>query len=130
MRMQVRGVAALVTDGLLRDLDGLSSAGLPIWCAGVAAPPSVGGLTFIDWQQPIGCGGVAVYPGDVIIADRDGAVCIPKALVGAVAAEATEQEAFEAWVLEEIRNGAPLVGTYPPNEETKARYAAFKAGRK
>jgi regulator of RNase E activity RraA len=130
MRMQVRGVAALVTDGLLRDLDGLNSAGLPVWCAGVAAPPSVGGLTFIDWQQPIGCGGVAVYPGDVIIADRDGAVCIPQKLVGAVAAEAAEQEAFEAWVLEEIRGGKPLVGTYPPNDETKARYAAFKAGKK
>jgi regulator of RNase E activity RraA len=130
MRMQVRGVSALITDGLLRDLDGLTSAALPIWCAGVAAPPSVGGLTFVGWQEPIGCGGVAVYPGDVIIADRDGAVCIPTALVAAVAAEATEQEAFEAWVLEEIRSGRPLVGTYPPNDETKARYAKFRAGTK
>ena len=130
MRMKVRGVSALITDGMLRDLDGLRSTGLPMWAAGVAAPPSVGGLTFVAWQEPIGCGGVAVYPGDVIIADRDGAVCIPKTLLGAVAAEATEQEAFEAWVLEEIRKGAPLPGTYPPNEETKARYAAFKAGKR
>ena len=126
MRMKVRGVAALVTDGMLRDLDGMRATGLPTWCAGVAAPPSVGGLTFVGWQEPIGCGGVAVYPGDIIIADKDGAVCIPKAMVEAVAAEAAEQEAFETWVFEQIKNGAKLPGTYPPNEETKARYAAEK----
>jgi regulator of RNase E activity RraA len=130
MRMKVRGVAALVTDGMLRDLDGMRATGLPTWCGGVAAPPSVGGLTFIDWQKPIGCGGVAIYPGDIIIADKDGAVCIPKAMVAAVAADATEQEAFEAWVFEEVKNGAALPGTYPPNEQTKARYeAAKKKGR-
>jgi len=126
MRMKVRGVAALVTDGMLRDLDGMRATGLPTWCAGVAAPPSVGGLTFVGWQEPIGCGGVAIYPGDIVIADKDGAVCIPKAMVEAVAAEATEQEAFETWVFEQIKNGAKLPGTYPPNEETKARYAAEK----
>ncbi|HEY8267592.1 MAG TPA: ribonuclease activity regulator RraA, partial [Xanthobacteraceae bacterium] len=130
MRMKVRGVAALVTDGMLRDLDGMRATGLPTWCGGVAAPPSVGGLTFIDWQKPIGCGGVAIYPGDIIIADKDGAVCIPKAMVAAVAADATEQEAFEAWVFEEVKNGAALPGTYPPNDQTKARYeAAKKKGR-
>ena len=127
MRMRVRNVEALVTDGCLRDIDGMRAVNLPVWAAGVAAPPSVGGLTFVGWQEPIGCGGVAVYPGDVIIADRDGAVCIPQALAAAVASEATEQEQFEGWALEQIERGAPLPGTYPPNDETRARYAAWKA---
>jgi regulator of RNase E activity RraA len=130
MRMQVRGVAALVTDGMLRDIEGLGTTGLPIWAAGIAAPPSVGGLTFVGWQEPIACGGVAIYPGDVIIADRDGAVCIPQAMLAGVAADAAEQELFESWVLEEVRRGAKLPGTYPPNDETKARYAAWKAGKR
>ena len=60
-----RGVAALVTDGPVRDLEGVLGTGLPVWCRGAAAPPSVAGLTFVGWQQPIGCGGVAVFPDDV-----------------------------------------------------------------
>ena len=61
-RMKVRGVAALVTDGVVRDVAGVLDTGLPVWCKGAAAPPSVAGLTFVNWQQPIGCGGVAVFP--------------------------------------------------------------------
>ena len=60
MRMRVRNVEALVTDGCLRDIDGMRAVNLPVWAAGAAAPPSVGGLTFVGWQEPIGCGGVAV----------------------------------------------------------------------
>ena len=77
-----RGVAALVTDGPVRDLEGVLGTGLPVWCRGAAAPPSVAGLTFVGWQQPIGCGGVAVFPDDVVVADRDGAVLVPQALLG------------------------------------------------
>src|SRR4030095_12692086 len=56
-RMKKRGVAALVTDGVVRDIAGVLGTGLPVWCQGAAAPPSVAGLTFVGWQQPIGCGG-------------------------------------------------------------------------
>src|SRR5215468_4949870 len=77
-RMAKRGVAGLVTDGVVRDVAGVSSTGLPVWCQGVAAPPSVAGLTFVNWQEPIGCGGVAVFPDDVIVVDDDGAVLIPQ----------------------------------------------------
>jgi regulator of RNase E activity RraA len=63
-RMKVRGVAGLVTDGAVRDLAGVLGAGLPVWCSGAAAPPSVAGLTFVGWQEPIGCGGVAIFPDD------------------------------------------------------------------
>jgi regulator of RNase E activity RraA len=125
-RMAVRKVAALVTDGAVRDVAGVEATGLPVWCAGVSAPPSVAALTFVGWNEPVGCGGVAIFPGDVIVADDDGAVVIPRALVEEVAAAGIEQEAFEAWVVEEVRSGAALPGLYPPNEETRARYAAFR----
>jgi regulator of RNase E activity RraA len=125
--MMKRGVAALVTDGAIRDLDGVLGTGLPIWCQGVAAPPSVAGLTFVNWQEPVGCGGVAIFPDDVMVADDDGAVVIPAALLGHVLETAPEQEQFEAWVVKEVEAGAKLPGLYPPNAETKARY---EAGRK
>ena len=127
-RMAKRGVAALVTDGVVRDLAGVLDAGLPVWCRGAAAPPSVAGLTFVAWQQPIGCGGVAVYPDDVVVVDQDGAVLIPAALLEAVMAEAPEQERAEAWIMGEIERGVALPGLYPMNEETKARYARQAGG--
>jgi regulator of RNase E activity RraA len=123
-RMVKRKVAALVTDGVVRDMSGVLSTGLDIWCQGAAAPPSVAGLTFVGWQQPIGCGGVAVFPNDVIVVDEDGAVCIPQALVEHVVAEAPAQERMEAWIMEEVGRGMALPGLYPMNAETKARYAA------
>ena len=123
-RMVKRGVTALVTDGVVRDLEGVLGTGLPVWCDGYAAPPSVAGLTFVGWGEPIGCGGVAVFPGDVIVADDDGAVVIPAALVAEVAAAGAEQERMEAWIVREIEKGAALPGLYPMNAETKARYEA------
>ncbi len=125
-RMVRRGVRALVTDGVMRDLAGVQSTGLPIWCNGVAAPPSVAGLTFVGWQERIGCGGVAVIPGDVVVADQDGAVLIPAALLDAVLTEAPEQERMEAWIMDEVARGVPLPGLYPMDAATKARYAAFR----
>src|SRR5438128_1977581 len=121
-RMRKRGVAALVTDGVMRDVAGVLGTRLPVWSAGVAAPASVSGLTFVGWQEPIGCGGFAVFPNDVIVADDDGGVVIPAALVEPVAKEGPEQERFEAWVVREVENGAKLPGLYPPNEATRARY--------
>lgn len=121
-RMQKRGVAALVTDGVVRDVAGVIGTNLPVWCDGAAAPPSVAGLTFVNWQEPIGCGGVAVYPGDVIVLDADGAVLIPQAMVEEVTRESVEQERLETWIMGEVDRGVPLPGLYPPNAETKARY--------
>ena len=125
-RMAKRGVTALVTDGVVRDLEGCLGTGLPIWCNGAAAPPSVAGLTFVNWGEPIGCGGVAIFPDDVIVADQDGAVVIPQAFVSLVLAEGLEQEAMEGWIVNEVNNGAALPGLYPMNAETKERYAAWK----
>lgn len=126
-RMAKRGVAALVTDGVVRDVAGVLSTGLPVWCAGVAAPPSVAGLTFVNWQEPIACGGVAVYPDDLIVIDDDGAVLIPAKLVDEVIEMSIEQERLEGWIMGEVEAGHPLPGLYPANAENKARYEAWKA---
>ncbi|HYG42657.1 MAG TPA: ribonuclease activity regulator RraA, partial [Bordetella sp.] len=88
--------------------------------------PSVAGLTFVDWQQPIGCGGVAVFPDDIIVSDQDGAVVIPAALLADVVGLAVEQERLEGWIMDEVQGGASLPGLYPPNTENKARYEASK----
>ena len=125
-RMAKRGVAALVTDGVVRDVAGVRGTGLPVFCSGAAAPPSVAGLTFVAWDQPIGCGGVAVFPGDIVVVDDDGAVLIPQALLADVAKEAVEQEHQENWIMGEVEKGASLPGLYPPNAENKARYEAWR----
>ncbi len=125
-RMARRGVAALVTDGAVRDTAGVLGTGLPVWCQGAAAPPSVAALTFVAWEQPIGCGGVAVFPGDIVVADQDGAVLIPQGLLEAVAEAAEEQERFETWIMAEVERGVALPGLYPPNAEARARYEATR----
>ncbi|MDH5265029.1 MAG: ribonuclease activity regulator RraA [Betaproteobacteria bacterium] len=125
-RMKKKGVAGLVTDGVLRDVAGVRGTGLPVWCQGGAAPPSVAGLTFVNWNEPIGCGGVAVFPDDVVVVDDDGAVLIPQALVAEMVAAAPEQERLEGWIMSEVEKGASLPGLYPPNAENKARYEATK----
>ena len=128
-RMRKRGVAALITDGVMRDVAGVLGTGLPVWCQGVAAPPSVAGLTFVNWQEPIGCGGVAVFPDDVVVVDADGAVIIPAALLDYVADVGPEQERLEGWIMGEVEKGAALPGLYPPNNDNKARYAASKPAK-
>jgi regulator of RNase E activity RraA len=128
-RMKKRNVAALVTDGVVRDRAGILRSALPVWCAGVAAPASVNGLTFVGWQEPIGCGGCAIFPGDVIVADDDGVVVVPRALVEFVAHEGAEHELYESWVVNEVENGVRLPGLYPPNDDAKARYAAWRKSR-
>jgi len=126
-RIRKKGVAALVTDGVVRDIAGVRSTGLPVWCQGAAAPPSVAGLTFVSWGEPIGCGGVAVFPDDVVVVDDDGAVLIPAAYLDEMVATAPEQERLEGWIMSEVEKGASLPGLYPPNAENKARYEKSKA---
>jgi regulator of RNase E activity RraA len=128
-RMARKGVAGLVTDGVVRDLAGVLGTGLPVWCRGAAAPPSVAGLTFVNWQDPIGCGGVAVFPDDVIMVDDDGAVVIPQKLVAEVSGIAAEQERLEDWIMSRVNDGAPLPGLYPPNAENRSLYEAAAKAR-
>lgn len=127
-RMVKRGVAGLVTDGAVRDLAGVLGTGLPVWSQGSVAPPSVAALTFVGWQQPVGCGGVAVFPNDVVVADDDGAVLIPAALLDEVVAAAVEQEQLEGWIMSRVEAGQALPGLYPPNEANRAAYEAWERG--
>lgn len=129
-RLAKRGVTALVTDGAVRDVAGVNGTGLPVWCAGGAAPPSVAGLTFVAWQQPIACGGVAVFPDDIIVVDDDGAVLIPANLLEKIVDDCVEQERLEAWIMVQVEAGHALPGLYPANAENKARYEADKAAGK
>src|SRR6476469_3709589 len=129
MRMVKRGVTALITDGVMRDRHGVLATSLPVWCAGVAAPASVSQLTCVCWHGPTGCGGCAVLPDDIIVADDDGAVVIPAALADFVAHEGAEHELMETWLVQEVEKGEKLPGLYPPNDENKKRYEAWKKNR-
>lgn len=121
-RLLQRGVAGVVSDGAMRDCAELSEVPLPVFCAGFAAPPSYTGLMAADTGLPIGCGGVAVFPGDVIVTDRDGALVIPRHLAEEVARDGAEQERIDRFVRRRIDRGASIVGLYPPNEAAMAAY--------
>jgi regulator of RNase E activity RraA len=128
-RLMRRGVAGLVSDGGIRDAGPIAASGFPVFCAGPSAPLNLARHHAADMNVPIGCGGVAVYPGDIMVGDADGVVAIPAALADEVARDAAEQEDLEAFLLRRVEEGAPLRGTYPPDDATRAAYAAFKAGR-
>jgi regulator of RNase E activity RraA len=125
-RLKVRGAAGLVSDGPVRDSMEIAKMDFPVYCAGGSAPLNLLQHHAIDLNVPIGCGGVPVYPGDVIVGDEEGVAVIPKHLADEVARDAAEQEKMEAFILERIENGAALPGTYPPNAETKAKYEEWR----
>lgn len=125
-RMQMRGVAGLVTDGAIRDLVGMKKLDWPIWADGTTAPPSPSEFFCADTEIPVACGGVTVFPDDIVVADDDGAIIVPAAMAEAIAAEAYEKDRFEEWVYDEVKTGALLDGLYPPNDATKERYAKDK----
>jgi regulator of RNase E activity RraA len=127
-RMQVRGVAGIVTDGGLRDARGIAALEMPAWCAGPSAPTNLIRHHALDLNAPIGCGGVPVYPGDIMVGDDDGVVCIPAHLAEAIAQEAVGMERYEDFVLEQVRMGATITGLYPlTNPETRKRYEDWLA---
>ena len=128
-RLQVRGAAGIVTDGGLRDSQTIEKLGLPVYCAARSAPLNLVRHHAVDLQVPIGCGGVAVYPGDVVVGDAEGVVVIPAKLAEEVAKEAESQTQFEDWVEERVREGRSIFGLYPPSAETKAEFEAWKKKR-
>lgn len=126
-RLAARGVAGIVSDGAMRDREGLEEVDLPIFCAGFAGPPSYAGLMAADIQCPIGCGGVAVFPGDIVAADRDGAVVIPRHLAEEVARDGAEQERLDKFIRGKIDAGSSIIGVYPASEATLAEYRAWQS---
>ena len=121
-RLARRGVAAAVTDAPVRDADEIRAAGLPVLSAGVAAPPSIVGLAYAGFGTIIGCGGVAVRPGDIMVCDNDGAVVVPVELAAEVARAGMEQERFERFVQQRVKAGASILGLYPPGPDALAAY--------
>ncbi len=126
LRLLKRGVAALVTDGALRDTPIIAELDLPTFCAGTAAPASMATLFAADVQCPIGCGGVAVFPGDILVGDEEGVVVVPRALAEDVARDGAEQERLERFVQQRIESGLSVFGNYPPNDEALAAYAEWQ----
>ena len=122
-----RGAAGFVTDGGLRDGHVLSQLPFPTYAAAVTITTRAAWHHVADLQVPIGCGGVAVYPGDVLVADRDGIIVIPRSLAAEIADPSLEQEKLEAYVATKIQAGEPLAGNYPPGEAIKAEYKATLA---
>jgi regulator of RNase E activity RraA len=128
-RLKVRGAAGLVSDGPVRDSGAIAAMDFPVYCAGASAPLNLIHHHAADLNVPIGCGGVAVYPGDIIVGDDEGVAVVPQHLADEVATDAAEQEILEVFVLERVEGGAALPGTYPPNAETRAAYAQWRKRR-
>lgn len=123
---KVRGVAGIVVDGGVNDRAAIATIGLPVYAAGDASLPFTSHRHITALNAPIGCGGVAIFPGDVMIGDRNGVAAIPQAVVAEVAEKARYREELEAFCAARLREGAPLSTTYPPDEKT---VAAFEARR-
>jgi regulator of RNase E activity RraA len=121
-RLQVRGAAGLVTDGTLRDTPEMKQLELPVFTTGASPLTNLAQHHAVDMQIPIGCAEVAVYPGDIMVGDEEGVVCVPQHLAAEVARAAADQDKLEAWIQGEIKAGKPLRGTYPPDADTLARY--------
>ena len=130
-RLAQRGCAGVVTDGGFRDAPEIAAAALPAYHVRPSAPTNLIRHHAADVQLPIGCGGVAVYPGDIIVGDGEGVVCIPRAMADAVAAEAYDQTIYEDWVAERIADGEGLFGLYPmTTPEQRARFAAWRRAQR
>ncbi len=128
-RIHARGAAGLVTDGALRDTPGFRELAMPTY---IQAPHATTSFTIhhpVELQVPIGCGGVAVVPGDIIVGDGEGVVVIPAQVAEEVAREGFEQEIREEFFQEKVAGGAPILGVYPPNEETLAEFEEWRQNR-
>lgn len=127
-RLQVRGAAGVVTDGGIRDATGAAALRMPVFAARASAPTNLTKHHAVDIGLPIACGGVAVYPGDIVLGDGDGVMIIPRHLADTIAAESVGMELFEAFVLEEVNRGIPIIGLYPPTDpDTLVRFGEWRS---
>jgi regulator of RNase E activity RraA len=129
-RLMKRGAAGLVSDGGLRDSQTIEKLPWPAYCGARSAPLNLVRHHAVEANVPIGCGGVPVYPGDVMVGDQEGVVVIPAKIANEVAEEGAAQTVFEDWVEDRVKEGRSIFGLYPPSAETKAEFEAWKKGRK
>lgn len=131
-RLAKRGAAGIVSDGGFRDAHGIGELAMPAYCAKPSAPTNLTLHEALDINVPIACGDAAVFPGDVLVGDRDGVMVIPAHLADEIAEECTGMETFEDFVLEEVEGGAPIIGLYPcTKDENQQKFDAWrkKTGR-
>jgi regulator of RNase E activity RraA len=128
-RMMMRGAAGIVTDGGFRDSPMLATLDFPVYCNRPSAPTNLTHHHAVDINAPIGCGDVAVYPGDIVVGDGEAVVIVPAGIANEVAEEAAAMTIFEDWVEARVRDGRSILGLYPANEATRAEFEAWKAGR-
>ena len=129
-RLMVRGVAGVVTDGGLRDSPTIEKLDWPAYCGARSAPLNLVRHHAVEANVPIGCGGVAIYPGDVLVGDAEGVVVIPAKMADEVAREGASQTEFEDWVEARVKEGRSIFGLYPPNAETKAEFEQWRKNKK
>ena len=125
-RLKVRGAAGFVTDGALRDTPGFKEIDLPAYICAPHATTSFEVHHPVDMNVPIGCGGVLVMPGDVIVGDGEGVVAIPAHVAEEVAHDAYEQELMEEFIQQKVAQGASILGVYPPSEQTQAEFEQWR----
>lgn len=127
--MQVKGCAAIVTDGALRDGVEIGALGFPAYARQITATSRLSYHRVADLQVPISCADVAVYPGDILVGDGNGVTVIPRYLAAEIARDGALQDSLENYITLRIQAGDKLYGTYPPNEQTRADFEAWvKAG--
>lgn len=117
-RLMVRGAAGIVTDGGFRDSAEIAALDFPSYHQRPSAPTNLTLHQALDINVPIGCGDVAVFPGDILVGDDDGVMVIPQEIVDEVANECVEMTIFEDFVLEKVAEGQTIIGLYPPTNET------------
>jgi len=126
-RLMKRGVAGVVTDGGFRDSPDIARLGFPAYHQRPSAPTNLTLHQAIDINVPIGCGDVAVWPGDAVVGDAEGVIVIPADIADEIAAEATEMTVFEDFVQEKVLEGRSILGLYPPTEEqSRTEFAAWR----
>lgn len=129
-RLMVRGVAGVVTDGGFRDSPEIGELDIPAYHSRPSAPTNLTLHQALDINAPIGCGDVAVWPGDVVVGDREGVIIVPAGIADEIADEAVEMTAFEDFVTEEVLKGRSIIGLYPPTQEqTKVDFAAWRQAK-
>ena len=129
-RLMVRGVAGVVTDGGFRDSPEIAALPFPAYHQRPSAPTNLTVHQALDINVPIGCGDAPVWPGDVIVGDREGVVVIPAAIADEIADEAVEMTAFEDFVGEEVMKGRSILGLYPPTEQkSKDDFAVWRKAK-
>jgi regulator of RNase E activity RraA len=128
-RIHCRGAAGIVTDGAYRDSPAIAGIGIPAYARAMNANTNKTIHHPIDIQLPVACGGVSVYPGDIIVGDDEGVVVVPREYAVEVAEQGVEQEQKEAFILHKIEQGASIIGTYPADEKTLAEFEEWKKSR-